>query len=46
MAEAKVEIPAVSLFGRTTPAEALRNKKARDIRRKAIRAQNASSRMK
>jgi len=46
MAQAKVETPVVSLFGRTTPAEALRNKKARDIRRKAIRAQNAGSRMK
>jgi len=46
MAEAKVETPAVVPFGRNTPAEAARNKKARDVRRKSIRAQNASSRMK
>lgn len=46
MAEAKAETPAVASFGRNTPAEAARNKKARDVRRKAIRAQNASSRMK
>jgi hypothetical protein len=46
MAEAKVETPALALFGRTTPAEVVRNKKARDVRRKSIRAQNASSRMK
>lgn len=31
---------------RYTPAEVARNKKARDQRRKSIRAQNASSRVK
>jgi hypothetical protein len=31
---------------RYTPAEMLRNKKARDVRRKAIREQNVRSKMK
>lgn len=37
---------AVEPMVRYTPAEVARNKKARDERRKLIRAQNASSRMK
>jgi hypothetical protein len=45
MSEAR-KTPAVAPFARFTPAEVIRNKKARDERRKAIRAQNASSRMK
>lgn len=47
MAEAKAaKAPTVSPMVRYTPAEVARNKKARDVRRKSIRAQNASSRMK
>jgi hypothetical protein len=45
MSEAKKD-PALAAFARPTPAEITRNKKARDVRRKAIRHQNASSRMK
>ena len=45
MADPK-NVPAVASFARPTPAEAARNKKARDVRRKAIRSQNAGSRMK
>ena len=41
-----VKSPAVEPLMRYTPAEMLRNKKARDIRRKAIREQNARSKMK
>jgi len=46
MAQAKAETPAIVPFARYSPAEVARNKKARDVRRKSIRAQNASSRMK
>ena len=47
MAEAKAaKTPTVPPMVRYTPAEVARNKKARDVRRKTIRAQNASSRMK
>lgn len=47
MAEAKAaKTPTVPPMVRFTPAEVARNKKARDGRRKSIRAQNASSRMK
>lgn len=38
--------PAIEPVVRYTPAETARNKKARDARRKSIRAQNAQSRMK
>lgn len=40
------KIPAVEPLMRYTPAEMLRNKKARDVRRKAIREQNVRSKMK
>jgi hypothetical protein len=46
MAQAKTKTPAIEPMVRYTPAEVIRNKKARDVRRKSIRAQNASSRMK
>ena len=48
MSEAKPvkTVPAVDLFGLNTPAKAALNKKNRDLRRKAIRLQNATSRMK
>lgn len=47
MAEAKAaKAPTLPPMVRYTPAEVARNKKARDVRRKSIRAQNASSRMK
>lgn len=46
MAQVKAAIPEIVPFARYTPAEVIRNKKARDVRRKSIRAQNASSRMK
>jgi hypothetical protein len=45
MSEAR-KAPTIAPLARYTPAEVARNKKARDERRKAIRAQNASSRMK
>jgi len=45
MSEAR-KVPELALFARPTPDEMVRNKKARDVRRKAIRQQNASSRMK
>jgi hypothetical protein len=38
--------PAIEPLVRYTPAETARNKKARDIRRKAIRDQNVRSKMK
>lgn len=38
--------PAVEPLIRYTPAETTRNKKARDVRRKAIREQNVRSKMK
>lgn len=38
--------PIVEPLVRYTPAETARNKKARDIRRKAIRDQNVRSKMK
>lgn len=38
--------PAIEPLVRYSPAETARNKKARDIRRKAIRDQNARSKMK
>ncbi|MBI3530415.1 MAG: hypothetical protein HY067_20920 [Betaproteobacteria bacterium] len=41
-----VKTPAVEPLVRYTPAEMARNKKARDIRRKAIRDQNVRSKMK
>jgi len=41
-----VKPPAVEPLMRYTPAEMVRNKKARDIRRKAIREQNVRSKMK
>jgi hypothetical protein len=37
---------AVEPLMRYTPAEMVRNKKARDVRRKAIREQNVRSKMK
>lgn len=46
MSEARSKTPAIAPMVRYTPAEVARNKKARDTRRKSIRAQNASSRMK
>jgi hypothetical protein len=46
-AEKPAKIPAtVEPMMRYTPAEVTRNKKARDLRRKSIRAQNANSRVK
>lgn len=45
MSEAKKD-PVVVSLAKVTPAEAARSKKARDGRRKAIRAQNAGSKMK
>jgi hypothetical protein len=45
MTEAK-KVPATVAFARYTPEEVARNKKARDERRKAIRASNANSRRK
>jgi len=39
-------VPAVASFALNTPAKAALNKKNRDERRKAIRAQNARSRVK
>ena len=41
-----VKTPAVEPLMRYTHAEMVRNKKARDIRRKAIREQNVRSKMK
>ena len=41
-----VKSAAVEPLVRYTPAETARNKKARDIRRKAIREQNVRSKMK
>jgi len=41
-----VKSAAVEPLMRYTPAEMLRNKKARDVRRKAIREQNVRSKMK
>jgi hypothetical protein len=41
-----VKIPAVEPLVRYTPAETARNKKARDLRRISIRAQNVRSKMK
>ena len=38
--------PAIEPLVRYLPAETARNKKARDIRRKSIRDQNARSKMK
>jgi len=48
MSEAKPvkAVPAVGTFALNTPAKAALNKKNRDERRKAIRAQNARSRVK
>jgi hypothetical protein len=48
MSEAKPvkAVPAVDSFGLNSPAKAATNKKNRDARRKAIRMQNATSRMK
>ncbi len=48
MSEAKPAkaTPAVELFGLNTPAKTVQNKKNRDERRKAIRSQNARSRVK
>lgn len=46
-AENPAKTPAiVEPMVRYTPAEVTRNKKARDLRRKSIRLQNANSRMK
>ena len=48
MSEAKPvkAVPAVDAFGLNSPAKAAQNKKNRDERRKAIRSQNARSRVK
>jgi hypothetical protein len=47
MTETKLaKTPVVEPLVRYTPAETARNKKARDIRRKAIRDQNVRSKMK
>jgi hypothetical protein len=48
MSEAKPikAVPAVELFGLNSPAKTAQNKKTRDERRKAIRSQNARSRIK
>jgi hypothetical protein len=39
-------VPVVDTFGLNSPAKAAQNKKNRDDRRKAIRGQNARSRVK
>jgi hypothetical protein len=47
MSESKpVKTPTVETFGLNSPAKAALNKKNRDERRKAIRGQNARSRVK
>lgn len=47
MTETKAEkiVAVVEPFSRYTPAEAARNKKARDERRKVLRARNIQSKM-